>query len=910
VYRYADKKALYRYGISINRLTAMLDANNLNIMTGEVEDEKDKVIIRAIGQLVTIEDVKNTPVLTLPEGSIVRVKDIAEVKDSFMEAKTYARINVNPIVSVYVQKESKANTIVVAKEVMEEIDAIRSFLPEDMEIVVTKNQATFIKTSIANLKDALLRGALMIIFILLLFMGKLGKKAGVVIPVGLAFALFAPAKVLYGLIILVSGYVMAAKRYRPVLIVAVSIPISLIITFGVMEMSNMFLPMVMDLTINFITLFGLALGVGMLVDNSIVVFENIVTKTEMGLENVEAAEKGSTEMNVVIFASTLTTVIVFLPMLFVSKSMSMLYGGVAWTVTISLFVSLFVALMIVPLMCTRIKVIEDKEETRQVKEGFLNIFYKLQEKALFYVFRRKLIFLVGSFILFGVSIFLYGKMGKEYLGTTEQNRFTIFVELPTGAKLDSSDEVVRQIEEILREVPEVKTFTSRVEAWSSKVYVELVGITERKRSVNEVIEDLRPKVERLQPAFVYFEEDQEVGTKEIVLNVFGYDYDILREIAIALTTRMAKVPNFTDTKIRMREGRPELNIKVDREKSAYFGFTTKDVADMVHAMVRGVRATMFHTEASEVETIVRKQEKDRRTVKDIHTLFMSKTGDDRVALAQMAKFQYGLGPNEVWRKDRARMIQVSANIGQLPLGKAAQVLRQELSDLSLPEDYYYEIGGDYPTLQKMQGEFILTITVVLVLIYLVLASIFESYRQPFIIMITVVLATIGAIGSLYFTVKIVGMGALIGLMMLAGIVVNNGIILVDHANELKGKYRNMYKLLLQAARDRLRPVLMTTSTTIFGLLPMALDKSEGSNLWNPLAITVIGGLFFATPLTLVMVPSIYYVFEKIGKTPGKKISLKGFFVLVKLAAGKMPSVISGMIKRKPAKKIHPDPDEF
>ncbi len=906
----ADKKALYRYGISINRLTAMLDANNLNIMTGEVEDEKDKVIIRAIGQLVTIEDVKNTPVLTLPEGSIVRVKDIAEVKDSFMEAKTYARINVNPIVSVYVQKESKANTIVVAKEVMEEIDAIRSFLPEDMEIVVTKNQATFIKTSIANLKDALLRGALMIIFILLLFMGKLGKKAGVVIPVGLAFALFAPAKVLYGLIILVSGYVMAAKRYRPVLIVAVSIPISLIITFGVMEMSNMFLPMVMDLTINFITLFGLALGVGMLVDNSIVVFENIVTKTEMGLENVEAAEKGSTEMNVVIFASTLTTVIVFLPMLFVSKSMSMLYGGVAWTVTISLFVSLFVALMIVPLMCTRIKVIEDKEETRQVKEGFLNIFYKLQEKALFYVFRRKLIFLVGSFILFGVSIFLYGKMGKEYLGTTEQNRFTIFVELPTGAKLDSSDEVVRQIEEILREVPEVKTFTSRVEAWSSKVYVELVGITERKRSVNEVIEDLRPKVERLQPAFVYFEEDQEVGTKEIVLNVFGYDYDILREIAIALTTRMAKVPNFTDTKIRMREGRPELNIKVDREKSAYFGFTTKDVADMVHAMVRGVRATMFHTEASEVETIVRKQEKDRRTVKDIHTLFMSKTGDDRVALAQMAKFQYGLGPSEVWRKDRARMIQVSANIGQLPLGKAAQVLRQELSDLSLPEDYYYEIGGDYPTLQKMQGEFILTITVVLVLIYLVLASIFESYRQPFIIMITVVLATIGAIGSLYFTVKIVGMGALIGLMMLAGIVVNNGIILVDHANELKGKYRNMYKLLLQAARDRLRPVLMTTSTTIFGLLPMALDKSEGSNLWNPLAITVIGGLFFATPLTLVMVPSIYYVFEKIGKTPGKKISLKGFFVLVKLAAGKMPSVISGMIKRKPAKKIHPDPDEF
>ena len=909
-----DKKALYRYGISINRLTAMLDANNLNIMTGEIESEKDKVIIRAIGQLVTIDDIKNTPVLTLPEGSIVRVKDIAEVKDSFMEPKTYARINVNPIVSVYVQKESKANTIVVSQEVMAEIDSIKSVLPQDMDMVVTKNQATFIKTSIANLRDALLRGAVMIIFILLLFMGKLGRNSGIVVPLGLSAALFAPAKTLYVLVILLCGLIIGIKKYRSVLIVAISIPVSLVITFGMMELSNMFLPGVMDLTINFITLFGLALGVGMLVDNSIVVFENIVTKTENGFAPVEAAEQGSAEMNVVIFASTLTTVIVFLPMIFVSKSMSMLYGGVAWTVTISLFVSLFVALMIVPLMCSRGKVVEEKEKSQKVKDGFLRIFYTLQEKALFFVFRRKLIFISGAFILFVVSIFFYGKMGKEYLGTTEQNRFTIFVELPTGAKLDSSDEVVRKIEEILREVPEIKTFTSRVEAWSSKVYVELVGITERKRSVNEVIEDLRPKAERLQPAFIYFEEDQEVGTKEIVLNVFGQDYDILREIAIALTTRMAKVPNFTDTKIRMREGRPELNIKVDKAKSAYFGFSTKDIADMVHAMVRGVRGTMFHTDASEVETIVRKQEKDRRTVRDIHTLMMSKTGEDRVALTQLAEFQYGLGPSEVWRKDRARMIQVSANIGQLPLGKAVQRLAEELSDLKLPEDYFYEIGGDYPTLQKMQGEFLLTITVVLVLIYLVLASIFESYRQPFIIMITVVLAAIGAIGALYFTVKIVGMGALIGLMMLAGIVVNNGIILVDHANELKGQYKNLYRMLIQAARDRLRPVLMTTSTTIFGLLPMALDKSEGSNLWNPLAITVIGGLFFATPLTLVLVPSIYFIFERFGETVKKNFNLRAIFRGIKGTVRSLPAIFLKMRqilwKKRDKKKDLSEDDDF
>ena len=868
----ADKKALYRYSVSLNRLISSLGANNLNLLTGELERDKDKVLIRAIGQFVTVDDIKNTAVLTKPDGSVVRVKDLAEVKDSYLDPKTYARINVKPIVSVYVQKESKGNTIKVAKEVMEEVENIRSLLPEDVEVIVTKDQSTFIKKSISNLKDALLRGAVMIIFILMLFMGKLGKNAYFIVPIGLIAAVLAPPMILYTLLLGLIVFIVALRKYRPILIVAVSIPISLIITFGFMELSNIFLPGIMDLTINFITLFGLALGVGMLVDNSIVVFENIVTKTEHGLDQIEAAVEGSSEMNVVIFASTLTTVIVFLPMLFVSKSMSLLYGGVAWTVTISLFVSLFVALMIVPLMSSRVRVVEGGAESQQVKEGFLRPFYTFQERALLFVFRKRFLFISVAVGLFLGAMFLYGKMGKEYMGTTEQNRFTIFVELPTGAKLDSSDEIVRQVEDLLKEVPEVKTFTARVEAWSSKIYVELVGLQKRRRSISEVIDSLRPKVERFQPAFIYFEEEQEVGTKEIILNVFGFDYEILREIAIALTTRMGQVPYFTDTKIRMREGRPELDVRVDKQKSAYFGLTTKDIADMIHAKVRGVRATMYHTKASEVETIARMQEKDRRTVKDIHTLTIAKTGDDRVFLDQLADFEYGLGPSEVWRKNRARMIQVSANIGELPLGKAAEVLEAQLSDLVLPEDYFYEIGGDYPTLQKTQREFLLTIVVILVLIYLVLASIFESYRQPFIIMVTVMLATIGAIASLYITKTSIGMGALIGLMMLAGIVVNNGIILVDHANELKKEGRNLFRMLMQAARDRLRPVLMTTSTTIFGLLPMALDKSEGSNLWNPLAITVIGGLLFATPLTLVLVPSIYSIFEQFGQVIKQSLS--------------------------------------
>jgi len=861
----ADKNALVRYAVSLNRMISALGANNLNLLTGDLERDKDKVLIRTIGQYITVDDIKNTAVLTHPDGSIVRVRDLAEVKDSFLDAKSFARINENPIVSVYVQKESKANTIEVAKGIMAEIDGIKESLPEDLEVIVTKNQSKFIKTSISNLRDSLLRGAVMIIFVLLIFMGKIESSGfAIILPIsGLLVAIFAPSVMLYILLISLIVFLVSLEKYRPVLIVTISIPISLIVTFGFMEMSNMFVPGVMDLTINFITLFGLALGVGMLVDNSIVVFENIVTKTEEGLPAQEAAIEGSTEMNVVIFASTLTTVIVFLPMLFVSKSMSILYGGVAWTVTYSLFISLFVALMIVPLMSSKVKIVDKGGESQQVKEGLLLPFYSMQERALLFAFSRKALLFFLAFFLFLVSLKVYTKMGKEYLGTTEQNRFTVFCELPTGAKLQSSDEVVKQIEDMLKEIPEVKTFTSRVEAWSSKVYVDLVSLKERKRSIGEIIDSLRPKVSRLQPAFVYFEEEQEVGTKEIILNIFGFDYDILREIAIALTTRMGRIAYFTDSKIRMREGRPELDLRVDKKKSAQFGFTTKDVADMVHAKVRGVRATMYHTKSSEVETITRMQEKDRRTVKDIHSLTLSKAGDDRITLDQVADFEYGLGPSEVWRKNRSRMIQVSANIGELPLGKAAELLEQELIDLQLPEDYYFEIGGEYPTMIETQRDFIWTIAVIVLLIYFVLASIFESYKQPILIMITVMFATIGAIFTLYLTKTAIGMGAFIGMMMLAGIVVNNGIILVDHANELKKQRHNLNRLLVQAARDRLRPVLMTTATTVFGLIPMALDKSEGSNLWNPLARTVIGGMIFATPLTLVMVPMLYSIFDQL-----------------------------------------------
>ncbi len=854
-----DQRALVKYSLPLERVINIIGLNNLNLLSGEIKQEKSKYLIRTIGEFATIEDIKNIGVSTAPDGSIVRLKDIADVRDSYLEPTGYARINIRPIVSLYVQKESTANTIQVAENILKEVERVREIIPPDIKIVTTSNQADFIKKAISNLKDSLLKGAILIMLILAFFLGKLKRQHMPWLLALLVATIFMPAIAVYITLLIFIALFLKSKELRPILIVTVSIPISVIITFGLMQLSNTFFPRSINLTINFITMFGLALGVGMLVDNSIVVFENILKKMEEGKDRINAAIAGASEMNLVIIASTLTTVIVFFPMIFVGQEVKLLYGGVAWTVTFSLIVSLFVALTVVPLLSSRTNL------TKGEDKSILEPIYKAQKKALLFILRRRFLALGTVLALFAASIWVYTFIGKEFIGTTEQNKFTIFIELPTGTKLDVSNRVVGEVENVVREVPEVKTFTARVEPWSSKVYVELFSLGQRKRTVNEVIESLRPKVSKIRPAFIYFEEEQEVGTKEIIIDLFGYDYDTLRELAISMATRLGSIPKLTDVKIRMREGRPELGLKIDKKKAAELGFSVSDVATNVHAQMRGLRATLFHTHAREVETIARLDEKYRRTFKDLHKLVLIREDGQKIFIDQVADFKYGLGPSEIWRKDRSRMIQVSANIGNLPLSKAAETIDKALSDIRFPENYFYRFGGNYPSMLKTQKEFSIIIWVILALIYIVLASLFESYYQPFIIMGTVVLASIGAVFALFFTKTAVGMGALIGMMMLAGIVVNNGIILVDHINILRQKQKSLFMTAISAANDRLRPVVMTTATTVIGLLPMALDKSEGANLWNPLAITVIGGMLFATPLTLLLVPVIYTVFERIGQ---------------------------------------------
>jgi len=849
-----DKNYLAEHNLSLEKVISVLSYNNFNLLSGEYNKDENKYLLRIMGEFRTVSEIKNIGVGSTPGGSIIRLKDVAKVQDSYLDHKTFSRMDTKPVVSLYIQKESTANTIEVAENVQKEVDKLKPLLNKDIEIITTSDQAKFIKKAVNNLKDSLLRGALLIMLVLLLFLESTKKQTVLFVAAMIVAALFAPAKILYILLVASMAALILLKPLRSILIVTLSIPISVVITFGLMKMKG--------LTINFMTLFGLALGVGMLVDNSIVVFENILKKKEAGAEPVKAAILGSKEVTLAIIASTLTTVIVFLPMVFVGEEVKLLYGGVAWTVTFALIVSLFVALSVVTLLSSK-----RKEKGRTI--AWVKTMNRRYRRILIKVLRKRYYLVVGALTLFVMAFFVMKGLGMEFIGATEQSKFTTFIELPTGAKLEISDDVVRQVEAYLKEIPEVKTVSSRVEAWSSKVYVELVPLDERKRSVSEVIESLRPKTDKIYPAFIYYEEEQEVGTKEIILDIFGYDYTLLREMAVSIASRLGEIPYLTDVKIRMREGRPEMGIQINKQTAALFDLSVDDIAMMVHAQMRGLRATLFHTESKEVETIARIDEKYRRTFEDLHKLVLTTKEGRKVFLDQVSEFKYGLGPSEIWRKNKNRMVQVSGNVGDVPLSKIAVIVKDSLKGLKLPEGYFYRFGGNYPTMLRTNRQFRAVIWLVLALVFIVLASLFESYSQPFIIMMAVPFALIGAVFALRLTHNPISMGVFIGMMMLAGIVVNNSIIMIDHINHLRKENMHWLRAVIIGCRDRLRPITMTTATTILGLLPMALDKSEGANLWSPLAITVIGGLASSTVLTLFIVPSIYLILEDI-KSGGKR----------------------------------------
>jgi HAE1 family hydrophobic/amphiphilic exporter-1 len=797
---------LRAHSLSMAKVIGALNKANVSLLAGDVEGEESSFAIKTSGRFETIEDIENLGVGVSRQGSIIRLKDIGLVKDSYLEAENISRLNESNNVTIYIQKETLASTVKVSEDVAEEVSKLKQTLSaRDLIISTIKDDADYIKKALNSMKFSLVLGALLASLILIVFL----------------------------------------KNVRVTSIIFLSIPVSIFLAVTLLFFSR--------ITLNVMTIGGLALGVGMLLDNSIVVIENIFKTKQSSNPGEDSIVEGAGQVLVPIVAGTLTTVVVFLPLVFLSAEIKHLQSDMALAITFSLVASLFVSLSLIPILFHRLKISPQLNEERP---SFLTGSYK---RTLQSILRFRHFYTGLALSLFAAAVLIFIRIDMNLFEAQEENKFTINVELPTGAKLEVSDEKVKQVESLLTELKEVKTVSSKIEKWSSKVYVTLHPASKRKRTKEEIKAALRPKFKVIQPAFIYFQESQEMAAKEVFVELYGQDYDVLKELAMTVGGYVKGIPRMEDVKIRMREGRPEKQVILDRKKVALNGLNISYIAENLHARLRGLVATRYHEKAKEIETIVRQLKDSITDFTHLYRIeFMNLLGT-WTRLSQVAEFIEGKAPSEIWRKNKKRMVQVSGSRNKISLGRAVHEINRVLKSAKFPVDYFYEIGGDYEIMVKSKKELTLALVMTVVLVYLVLASMFESYLQPFIIMISVPLSFIGVVTALKIAKLPVSVGVIMGIIMLAGIVVNNAIIMVDRINSLKSEGRVDY--IVAGCIQRLRPILMTSITTILGLLPLALKGGEGSGLWRPLSVTVIGGLLSSTFLVLFIVPCIYGIYR-------------------------------------------------
>jgi HAE1 family hydrophobic/amphiphilic exporter-1 len=833
------------YGISIGQVVQALAANNLNLPGGTVDYGSRELIVRTTGEFENVDEIKNLPIANR-QGAIVRLSDIADVKDATEDVKTHSRINKYEGLSILIQKSSDANTVAVANGVKKELEAIKKELPKGIELYQILDQSDFINRSINSVKSNALNGAILAIIVLYLFL----------------------------------------HNFRSTIVIAISIPISIIASFVLMYFSG--------ITLNLISLGGLALGIGMLVDSSIVVLENIYHHRELGLNGMEAACVGTREVTLAIAASTLTTIAVFLPIVYVKGLAGILFKEMSLTITFSLMASLIVAITIVPLLSSRLVKVTSCEEKKQgflvrIFEGMDRFYDSVDEKygkLLAWALEHRKIVILVIVALLAISVAAVPLVGTEFFPETDEGRISISVEYPVGTKVEKTDELVKSIENIVASIPEVQMYSSQVGTDTKKTFlgaegsgevasidVRLVPLSERKRSSKEVAEEIRQKVGEVPGAKIEINSATTMSTitsatsgssKPVQIAIKGDDLDTLESLAEKIKAIIKKVPGTRDVETSLDNGRPEVRIKVDKDRASYYGLDASQVAQTVRIAINGVEATKYRVAGTEVDINVQLNELSRKTLEDLESMtLMSPTGVN-VPLRNIAKFTITEGPNVIVRIDQERVVYVTADTYKRSLGEVTNDIKSALSSINLPEGYSISFEGQNKEMTESFGDLSQALLLAVFLVYAVMAAQFESFLHPFTIMFALPFAMSGVVFGLLIARRAFSIPAFIGVIMLAGIAVNNAIVLVDYTNQLRAKGKTVREALLEAGPRRLRPIMMTTLTTIFGLLPLALGIGEGSEIEAPLAVTVLGGLVVSTFSTLVVVPVLYSIFEDLS----------------------------------------------
>jgi hydrophobic/amphiphilic exporter-1 (mainly G- bacteria), HAE1 family len=828
-----DQTKLNNYNLSFSNIINTLMMENVNISGGNVKRGNSDILIRVTGKFKDINEIKKL-LIPGPTGTIP-LENIAEVRDTFKELNSITRLDGKPSMGLTIQKQTDANTVEVSRKVNEELKKIIGHSKDSLLITPIMDQARYIEKTITNVGRNAILGGILSVIILLIFL----------------------------------------RNIRSTLIIATAIPISVITTFMLIYFGN--------LTINMMTLGGLALGIGMLVDNSIVVLENIFRYNSEGYGLIDSARKGSQEVGMAITASTITTAVVFLPVVFVGGLASQLFKELALTVTFSLLASLIVSLTLIPVMASKILKVKSREKEKSGFIDSLKIFYK--NSLEWSLSHRYLVIVLSLLVLIG-SIFLVPMIGTEFIPEMDTGEFIITANLPLGTSLEETDDTAKLIEEELLKLDEIESLLTSIGS-SDTMYggggstevasfqVKLKNLKERKRSTNEIIEELRNCL-RFPDAEISI-DTQGIGLgmigggSPVSLTIKGDDLNVLEEKTIEIKNIMANIEGLREIEDTISEGRPEMHISINRTLASEFGLMLSQIGSVIKTAVKGTIASRYEVGGEEYDISVRLNKEEVDTIEQIKDLLIPSPTGARVPLRRIADFSIEKGPRSILRENQVRYVNISADIYNIDLGNAMNKIKEQIEgNIKLPPGYQLEYTGQYREMEDAFWDLFMAFLLAIVLVYMVMASQFESLLHPFVVMFTVPMAVIGVILGLFITGKTLSVVAIIGIIMLAGIVVNNAIVLVDYINTLRKKGRTIHDAILEAGPVRLRPILMTALTTILGLFPLALGIGEGSEVQSPMAIVVIGGLSAATLLTLYLVPVLYSIFTELsGKISNK-----------------------------------------
>ncbi|HQP91232.1 MAG TPA: efflux RND transporter permease subunit [Candidatus Omnitrophota bacterium] len=839
-----DRERLEGYGLSILSIREILRSENITQPVGNLKMGMTDYLLRLPGEYASPEEI-NSVILGKRDTKIIYLRDVARVQDGFKEETSIVRINKSPGLLMQVQKQTGTNTVEVAERVKAKVDEVQKTLPPDVKMTVIFDTSEDIVDSLNSLKGSLWMAIFFVILVVWFFL----------------------------------------RQFTSSLIIALTIPFSLMITFIYLFLSGR--------TVNTISLSSVAIASGMVVDNAIVVIDNIYRRLERGSRPQEAAIFGASEMFLAIGASTLTTIVVFVPMFFIPGVVGIMFGELAVIVTVTLLASFFTASTFSPMLASRWL----KKSERKDKVGFYQKFYDFSErmfvswenfyaKALDVCLKHKKQVMVYSILIFIGVFLLMPFIGTEFAPDEDTGNVRVTVNLPIGTRVEETDKVAARIEGIFEKVATDMRYMyvrcgqvqgiGRTTGQASGSHIITAGVKlvpkeQRKRGVKEVGQLIRKEIQKI-PGVLKVDVmtgdplgQMITGTtgKSVQVEIIGNSFEETDSLAAKLKGLIEQVPGAVDVSVSREPNRPELRIQVDRQKIGALGLTMETIASSVKTYVEGSIASRYREKGQTYDIYVRLEEKNRVKVEDIENLSITSTLTGKsVKLANVAKITEVYAPDEIERLNRERVVKVMCNTYKRSTGRVVEDIKKKIQKLAIPQGVMINFGGDAEEQGKAFRDLALLLALGVILVYMVMAAQFESLLDPFIVMFSVPFTFTGVILAWFLTRITLSIISFLGVVMLMGIVVNNAIVLISYINILRARGYSINDAITMGGKDRLRPVLMTTITTLAGLLPLALSRGQGSETWQPLGTTMVGGLLLSTFITLLFIPTLYAIFEK------------------------------------------------